>query len=797
MDEENTPDKSDDPIINKMLKRFDLSLQAESDNRKRFLLAKKFALGGEYQWDPEIYDLRGTDNLPRDSYNQIPQFTHQVTNDARMNSTQTRFIPAKDADIETAEIREDLARNIQSGSDADVAYDTAIENTVEGGWGYWRYLTEYENDDTFDQIIKLGWVPNPLVIYDDPNTIRQDRLDREYLIQVCDEPIDAFNSAYGRDYAKTELNGIGDKAPEWKTSETVRVAEYWSVEKKKTKLYRLKAKGDKSAGEPIKELPKGANKEDYETREVIEPKVIWRKCTALEVLETRDWPGKYIPYVFVAGEEKLVDGKRILTGLVEHMMAPQKAFNYQSNSVIHMTALAPKSPWIAPIRAIKGLEEYWDKSNIRNYAYLPFNDLDDSGQPIQPPERTPAGTDIAAGVALIQQAQQNFYNVTGIYPASLGARSNETSGKAINARKVEGDISTFHYVDNINRGKIAGGLIMNDLITNVYDGSRLVTTQKEDKEIRKVKINQKYKNDKGEMKEHDMTLGTYEVMITTGPSYTTMRQESADTLLSLAQSTNLMEVAPDIVYGTMDFPGAEKVAERYKKTLPPELTQDDDDQAEIPPQVVQQMQQMQQVIEQLQQALQAADQEVQSKQAELQLKAQDIQSKQGDMELKAQKQQMDELDAQRKHELDMAQLQISADELQLKREEMALTQQKIELEAVKIQLDYQAKASQPQGTKTDSKQEAPSFGKEALMAQIQTLEAQEGQKMQESQMMMEQEQIRQEEERMRSDVLFKSLAGIQENLSALTQSITAPKQVIRDPATGLIQAVINTNEVIN
>ena len=635
------------PVIAKMLKRFDLSAEAWKDNRKRFLEAKKFALGGEYQWDPAIYELRGNNNMPRDSYNQIPQFTHQVTNDARMNSTQTKFVPGEDADEEAAEVREDLARNIQSGAEADVAYDTAIENSVEGGYAYWRYITSYENDKTFDQIIKLRSIPNPLVIYDDPNAIENGLLDREFLLEVSDVPTDDFNNEYDREYGQDELRSVGDSSPSWMGQDYVRVAEYWSVDKEKSMLYR-----DKKSGKITEEKPK--NLSNYDSREVVKNKVKWRKCTACEVLEEKDWPGCYIPYVFVAGEEKVVDGKRHLTGLVEHMMAPQRAFNYQSNSVTYMAALAPKSPWIASARAIKGYEEYWDMSNIEARAFLPFNDIDEKGNPINPPQRMPSGVDLAAGITLTQQAQNNFYNVTGIFPASLGKQGNETSGRAINARKVEGEVSTFHYVDNINRGKLAGGLIMNDLITHIYDGSRMVTTMKEDKTIARVPINKPYKVKKGAKtvtKTHDMTVGTYEVMITTGPSYTTKRQETADAMLQLASQTNLMEIAPDIFYKNQDFPGSQEIGDRYKKMLPPQITAGDEDAPEIPPQIQQQMQEMQQVIQQMDQELQAAQGQLNSKALDIQQKeaalqgqlaknAQDSQSQMLQLEIRAAKAEM-------------------------------------------------------------------------------------------------------------------------------------------------------------
>lgn len=776
-------DETEDGIIKAMMKRWNLSNSAESHNRKRFLEAKKFALGGEFQWDPKIYELRGEDNMPRDTYNQIPQFTHQITNDGRLNETETKFIPADDTDQskETAEKREDIARKIQADPQAQVAYDTALENCVEGGWGYWRYITEYENDKSFDQVIRVVWMPNPLVVYDDPNCIRADRLDRQFLFQTSDIPKAEFDKSYpNKDYDSSTLVTMGDSSSDWMSSDYVRIAEYWSVDEVTTKLYR-----NKKTGEITEETPKKIS--DYDVRDVKKCKVIWRKVTAFEVLEEKEWAGEYIPYVFVAGEEKVVDGKKYLTGLVEHMMAPQRAFNYQSNSIQYMTALAPKSPWIASVRAIKGLEQFWDQSNVRSFSYLPYNDIDQEGNAVGRPDRVQSGVDLSAGVALIQQAQQNFYNTTGIYPASLGQQGNEQSGRAIIARQKEGDVSTFHYIDNQTRGKLAGGIILNDLITKTYDGSRIVSGMKADKSIVKIPINQKYKAANGDTKIHDMTEGVYEVVITTGPSYSTKRQEQGDAMLQLASQTNLMEVAPDIFYSTQDWPGAEKIAERYKKTLPPELTEDEDAPQTIPPQIKAQIQQMQAVIEQLQQALQSADEQLQQKETDLQIK-------EGEFQLKIEAQQSKQETEDTKAENDRLKLMLEAEKVDLEREKVELEREKIQLEGLKFQLDFKAKASASYEEPQENAVEGMGLSKEAILAHLQSLDEKEAIETFEKQLKHEKEAQEDAEEKMRSNMLLENLGQINNQLMSLTQSIAAPKRVVRDPATGMIQGVVTEGE---
>lgn len=424
-----------------MLDNFKLSEDADKENRKNGLEALKFRRGGKDQWEDKVYTLFGEQNKPRESYNQIPQFLHRITNDMRVNMPQTRFSSGTNGQEAVAEIYEDLARAIQHTSEAEVAYDIAADSQVTIGWGYWRYITEYENDFSFDQIIKIVAIPNAFTIYDDPNCLNQDFSDRKFLIQVCDVPLADFNTEYGKDYDANDLKSIGDSTPDWATDTTVRVAEYWEVRHEKKKLYR------DAYGNITDQQPEG----EYDEREVSVPRVKWYKCTACEVLDSKDWPGVYIPYVRVSGETLVIDGKVYYSGVVEGMMSSQRQYNYWLNSATELVALAPKAPFVAAVGQLEGLEHIWDQANVKNFPYLPYKPVTVNGTVAPPPQRMQNGADISAMMALVKQAQENFYVTTGIYPASLGAPSAEKSGRAILARQSEGNVSTFHFQDNMAR----------------------------------------------------------------------------------------------------------------------------------------------------------------------------------------------------------------------------------------------------------------------------------------------------------------------------------------------------------
>lgn len=654
----------DSKIVQEAIDFAKLAADAESSNRERGLQALQFAMGGDAQWDADVLKTRRLDGFQRpcDSYNQIPNFINQVANDARMNMTQTRFVPNEDGDKETAEKLEDLARDIQTQSDAEVAYDTAFYGQCVIGWGYWRYITEYENDKSFDQIIKVMAVENPFTVYDDPFVPTARQLERKRLLQVIMMPVKDFNQEYDRQYDKFDLAGIGDKAPGWATKEMVRVAEFWKVYEKKYSLYR-----NKKTGKIGREKPKDLS--NYDVREVAEPKVKRYLITAREVLETSEWSGCYIPYVKVVGQEVNIDGKTIITGLVERMIPAQRQMNYWTNAATEAMALAPRSPYIADPRAIGRYQGIWDTANIVNYAYLPYDSVVDGAQ-VPPPQRSDNATNLNGYVVMVQQAQQNFYNLSGIYPASLGQASNEKSGKAILARQREGDVATFHIHDNMSRGQRVGGHIMADLMPKTYDASRKVAGKKEDGSTYQIPINQPYKDEfTGETKNHDLSVGTYNIAITTGPSYTTKRQEAAEAQMQMLQALGpTMVPAVPMIIRTQDWPSADKIAEAVERGLPPELRDPESQkkqQQQIPPQVQAQLQQDQQIIQQLAQELEAAQGELQNTQAENDLKAQANQ-------LKAQENQ------------------IKAADIQYRSQELAVRQEEIQAEVVKTRITAKA-----------------------------------------------------------------------------------------------------------
>lgn len=596
------------------------SQEAENETRQKGLEADKFRAGE--QWPRNVKQTRETEMRPCLTFNRMGQFTRQVTNDMRMNRPSLRIDPVGDADVDTAKIFEGLVRHIQVASNADVAYDCAGESAVGKGWGYFRVVTEYVDDESFDQEIKIKRIKNAFTVYYDPDCQEPDYSDAKYCFVVADIERELFKSEYPKAVAgKTDFISTGDTPPDWQTDDYVRVAEWFNVEEKDGCLYLLsngqtlltKTKEDgikaaQAAGLTIQ------NKRDTKIREVV-----WRKITWCDELEKSVWPGKYIPIIPVLGNDMDLDGKRLLTGMVYDAMDAQRMYNYWSTAETELIALAPKSPWLIAEGQMEGYETIWQNANTMNYSHLPYKPTSLNGTPVPAPQRIQSEPPINAMIQAIAQADNNMKATTGIYDASLGSRSNETSGKAILARQREGDVSNFHYIDNLSRAIRFLGVQLIDLIPKIYDAPRVVRIIGEDEVAKTVKINQPTgeKDANGVEKIYDLTAGKYDVVVNVGPSFSTKRQESADAMISLIQSDpSLMQKAGDLIVNQMDFPMAQELAERLKKTLPPEL-QEDVNGADVPEPIKAKMAQDGQTIEQLTQALNAAHDQIDQKQAEL------------------------------------------------------------------------------------------------------------------------------------------------------------------------------------
>lgn len=623
-----TPAEADDEILEDARKFLAARIESESEQRQMALDDLRFLVSE--QWPEDVANARRADNRPCLTINKLPVYLHQVTNDQRQNRSSIKVHAVDDeADVEIAEIEQGLVKHIEYDSNADVACDTAVNSAASIGFGYWRLVTEYTAADSFDQDIKFKRIRNPFSVYLGPHTepdasdimkamiteeLEKSEFKRQYPKADCDESID---------------RGIGDGLREWLSKDKVRIAEFYRIEITPEKLYRLADGTNVLEGD----LPEGAQLQPGKDGQPMirmseRRKVCWYKITGVEVLERSEIKCNWIPVFPVYGDEFDVDGKIYRSGLIRNAKGPSQMYNVWMTAATEEIGLRPKIPYIGAVGQFD-TDPKWKNANVRSYPFMEYDPVNVDGNLAPPPQRQPMA-DVPAGVlAMAMHASDDIKATTGIFNASLGQNGNETSGRAILARQKEGDVGSYHYQDNLNRSKRHCARCILWMIPYYYDTERVVRIMGEDENVKHVAINQQVPPEQqqpdpktGAIKTvlNNLTVGKYDVVVNTGPSYTTQRQEQADAMIQLGQSwPQLMQAAGDLMVKSFDWHNADKIAERIKRTIPPQIVGPDDEQEPIPPQAQAQITELSQAKDQLEHALQQAHEE--HTQLEMQVKS--------------------------------------------------------------------------------------------------------------------------------------------------------------------------------
>ena len=564
---------SDDEILREAREAFDRAAEAEAENRREALDDLRFARLGQ-QWPERVRRERELDGRPVLTLNRLPAFIRQVVNDARQNKPGMVVHPIDDnADPATAEVLNGLIRHIERSSDAEVAYDTALDFAVTGGFGYFRINTRYASDDTFDQDLTIERVANPFSIYGDPDGTAADSSDWNQAFVVDTLPKSAFAARWkGAEAVDWSADAYAALSNPWLDGEQVMVAEHWRREAVTRAILAL------SDGQVVDEAVYRAQKAMFDAlgvsvvgrpRTVASHKVTQRIMTGAEVLATVDWAGRYIPIVPVYGDELHIDGRRRLRSLVRDAKDPQRMFNYWRTTSTELVALAPKTPFIGRKGAFETDSAKWETANTQSHAYIEYDGP-------EPPQRQGFAGPPAGAIAEAASAGEDMKAIMGLYDASLGARSNETSGKAILMRQREGDVATFHYIDNLNRALRHAGRVLLDLIPKVYATPRVIRILGQDGTAGSVKVNGPSGTPPGDPaalkaveKVYDLTVGKYDVTVQAGPSFTTRREEAANQMIELIRAyPAAAPVIGDLLARNLDWPGADEVAQRLQAMLP-------------------------------------------------------------------------------------------------------------------------------------------------------------------------------------------------------------------------------------
>jgi hypothetical protein len=585
-------DEADDAeVINTAKKQFAAVRKVEQTNRSEAVEDLKF-LKGE-QWSSADASARAAEGRPCITENRLPTFANQITNDQRQNRPSINVSPmGGKASIKDAKMLRGMIRAIERDSHAEIAYDTGFQSAVHNGWGYWRVMTEFENEKSFNKVIVLRPVPNPMNVYLDSNRTPF-MLDAKWGFVSEMLP----RAEFTREYPTASQipwgeTGVGENDKDWVTPEAIRVAEYFWTVYEERELVML-SNGHEGWEDELDEFT--ARKfEVVERRTVQTTKIKWCKMTAIEVLERGDCDGQYIPIIECLGTVLNVNGETTKKGIVRDAKGPQRMSNYYVTLEAEHVALQPKAPWIMEEGQIEGHEQKWKDANRKSFSYLLYKGVNLDGKAAPPPQRQAFTGPPQAILAAKQGTVEALKAVTGIrFDATMSERMKDESGRAIRELNNNANLGAYHYIDNYARALVNTATVIIDLIPYTYDTKRIVSILDDSGQDDQVMINpnmqQPYAEVQGEngqrmTKMYNPKIGRYQVTVTIGPSYATKRVESSQSQMDFLRA--VPAAAPmmmDLVAKNSDWEGADEIAKRLAKGLSPNLLTPD--RADMTPEI--------------------------------------------------------------------------------------------------------------------------------------------------------------------------------------------------------------------
>ena len=606
-------------IIQECQERFKVGSEAAGRNRQEFTFDKRFVNGD--QWDPTIRDERFSDRRPCLTVNLTDTVCRRIINACRENRPRmVTHAVGEGADVDIAKVIDGLLRHIEYDSNAAFAYDTAIENAIVGGWGYLSVASEYTSDRSFDQDLKIdAWV-NPLMVYPDPDSRAPDGSDLEWLIETVFMKRTDYKQKFGEiDQVGWRWVGEGENTPDWANQEEIRVAKYWRIERYKDTLYRLSDGKAKFKDEMLSQEGEGVlNRSVVDKRDVLRKKITCRTLTYQKILQTTEWPGKWIPFVPVYGRRLDLNGKMDLKGLVRDLRDPARIYNYAQTAKTEQYALQPKAPWLGAAGFMDGKENQWRDANRKPLValeYVPVRMEDGTYAP--PPQKQMPPQPNQGFAEWGESTKSDFLALAGMsHDPNQDKEGEVVSGIALQRRAGLADISNFDFYDNLTYSLRHLGRILVDLLPHFYDTPRIMRIIREDGQHEQVQINQKVMDPKTQAVvkvKNDLTVGEYDVVIDTGPAYQTKREQSAEAMLELLKTPAgemIAQTSADLMVRAMDFPNSDMVADRLIAIIPAAQT---DKQSDLPPQA-------QAIIKGLQQQLAKENQKSMALELEIQAK---------------------------------------------------------------------------------------------------------------------------------------------------------------------------------
>ena len=537
------------------------------------------------QWDSsEIADNRvlGKAQL---QFNHLYDFYRRAIAEQRKNTVSIEIRGtnnAKELDQNVIDIHEAVLRGIAYDSKASQVYQGCFATQLHTGYGVIRVKGIWESEKSFNQKLIIENFENPERTFFDLNAKLPDKSDGDFCGAYTSYSKDEFKKLYP-DVDVNSLTGINSVQSNftWGSSSSVTIAEVYYKEHYEETLYLLE-NGETLTSKEYKNLKEivaearlsGITDEmleelndSMEIKKRRKTQRVRMKSAIIsgnEVIERKDHPGSMLPMVYVDGDSYKDNEQQYTQTFIKHAKDAQRFLNYCAIEIATALKNSRREQWMATPEHIKGFEKLW-KNPEKQQGVMLANESRGTMPQKMPPSELPQTL-----LHQYQRAEQDLQAILGMYEASRGAQGNETSGVAIGNRAKQGQNAMFVYFDNLNRGIESVGRVVLDLMPQIYDAERLVSSLDKNSKASSVKINEydpitdSYHN---EIKDYN-----WEINVKVGASFEAQKQESLQTLVQLTQvSPDTFPMVADLIAENLDLRNTPQLVERFKNFVPPDV----------------------------------------------------------------------------------------------------------------------------------------------------------------------------------------------------------------------------------
>ncbi|ENG5499993.1 portal protein [Yersinia enterocolitica] len=537
------------------------------------------------QWDDWLNQY--TTLQYRGQFDVVRPVVRKLVAEMRQNPIDVLYRPKDGAKPDSADTLMGMYRTDMRHNSAKIAVNIAVREQIEAGFGAWRIVTEYEDQDPTSNNQVIRRVPiheaSSHVIWDS-NSKLMDKSDAKHVTVIQPLSIAGWES-FAADYGFDADNIPDFQSPDsnwlfpWLNKDVVYVGEFYEVEEKKETVFIYQ---DPLGGEPVSYFKRDIADVIDELAESGMVKVGERKVkrcrvyktilTSSTILKSRELiAGEHLPIVPVYGEWGFAGDKEVYEGVVRLTKDGQRLRNMIMSFNADTVARTPKKkPFFWP-EQIAGYEHMY--SGTDDYPYYLVNRTDENNgdlpaQPIAYMENP----EVSQASAYMLEAATNAVKEVSQLGVDSDAANGQVAFDTVNQLNMRADLSTYVFQDNLATAMRRDGQIYASMVNDIYDVPRIVMTTLPDGSEKDVQLmSEVIDYQTGQSVVLNDVRGRYETYTDVGPSFQSMKSQNRAEILELLakvpQGTPEFQMLMLQYFTLLDGKGVEIMREYANKQL--------------------------------------------------------------------------------------------------------------------------------------------------------------------------------------------------------------------------------------